>query len=231
MKAITTLVLLVSAIVAVNADQFTVLMEFYKQTNGPKWSKSNWGGSANNVCNWDGITCGTDGSVTEISLEANGLGGSLPPSLGSLKSLTVLDLAYNQIGGAIPESLSNLNNLKILSLGSNRFEGVIPESFGNLTNLQTLDLSKNFKLKGTIPESFGNFGTLTSFAVGSNMLTGAIPPSMGNITTIQYLDLSNNMFTGSFPDGWFSLNLVQCNLANNRIQCPIPKSCLGQCVN
>ena len=58
------------------------------------------------------MTCGAD-HVTELTLQANNLSGSLPAALGDLSQLNDLDLADNQLTGAIPTSLGNLSALEL----------------------------------------------------------------------------------------------------------------------
>lgn len=47
-------------------------------------------------------------------LTANGLAGSLPPSIGALSALQSLQLGGNAVGGAIPDSVGSLTALTSL---------------------------------------------------------------------------------------------------------------------
>ena len=79
------------------------------------------------IKNWDGISVGgTPLRITDISLAARGLTGTMPPEMGDLSNLPVLDLTTNQLTGTIPAELGNLSNLKMLYLSGNQLSGCIP---------------------------------------------------------------------------------------------------------
>lgn len=63
------------------------------------------------------------------------LKGSVPESIGTLRSLTNLDLSWNNFQGLIPKSIGNLTSLSILDLSGNNFHGSLHESIGSLTSL------------------------------------------------------------------------------------------------
>jgi hypothetical protein len=46
--------------------------------------------SATACCSMSGVTCTSDGTVTQISWNRQGLTGSIPPEIGNLTSLTIL---------------------------------------------------------------------------------------------------------------------------------------------
>ena len=74
----------------------------------------------------------------------NNLLGTIPKSLGRLRSLTVLKLSYNKLTGPIPLSLWSLSKLTNISLNNNALNGTISEShFRSLKILKYLDLSSN----------------------------------------------------------------------------------------
>ena len=85
-------------------------------TDGPDWTVStNWL-SGSPLGNWYGITTGTDGLVTGINLENNGLSGSLPSEIAILASLKNLNLKNNQyLSGPLPREIISLS-LEELSL-------------------------------------------------------------------------------------------------------------------
>ena len=70
------------------------------------------------IKNWDGISVGgTPLRVTDISLAARGLTGTMPPEMGDLSNLTVLDLSGNQLSGCIPNGLRDVPGGDLDQLG------------------------------------------------------------------------------------------------------------------
>ena len=106
--------------------------------------------SADDECNWTGITCDLFGSVTEIRLARKDLRGTIPFEIGLFKSLTYLDLAENEIWGSIPNELYDCANLEGLFLEHNVLMGGVENGIGKLKNLVRLYLGNN-QLGGTLP--------------------------------------------------------------------------------
>ena len=70
------------------------------------------------IKNWDGISVGgTPLRITDISLAARGLTGTMPPEMGDLSNLTVLDLSGNQLSGCIPNGLRDVPGGDLDQLG------------------------------------------------------------------------------------------------------------------
>jgi Leucine-rich repeat (LRR) protein len=160
--------------------------------------ESGWWGSANTSntsntstppCNWYGITCNADRSVTRIEisgqlyapdklklnfsslpnlvrldLSANNLQGSIPLEIGTLSKLTYLDLSNNDLSGELPLSLTNLTQLVIFNISGNQINGLIPQRLGNLKNLINLLVDFN-NLIGPIPSSLWILKNLTRFGL------------------------------------------------------------------
>ena len=77
-------------------------------------------------------------SLQVLSLEDNGLTGTLPDSFGSLPSLFALFVYSNRLNGTIPHNLvgsTGGGKLRYLELGNNELSGTFPESFGKLNQL------------------------------------------------------------------------------------------------
>lgn len=128
-------------------EQCETLMALYQTTNGSTWiNKKGWN-TTDEPCQFDLVTCDTDGNVTELNFKQNRLKGTLP-DLSSLIHLRVLDLKMNQLIGPLPE-LSNLTKLENASFYRNDLCGQIP-ALNTLINLERLDLSKN-QFSGPIP--------------------------------------------------------------------------------
>jgi hypothetical protein len=80
---------------ATNIQDSLALVDLYNSTDGLHWfNHINWLTGAVNT--WYGITV-KNTRVTKISLEANGLNGSIPSSLGHLTHLLSLYLPANRL--------------------------------------------------------------------------------------------------------------------------------------
>ena len=88
-----------------------VLIEFYKDTDGPDWAdNTNWLSDAS-IGEWYGVTADENGRVIELVLDGalfqrHGLSGKIPPELGSLTNLERLHLNWNELSGKIPSELA-----------------------------------------------------------------------------------------------------------------------------
>jgi len=83
----------------------SILVRMYLNTIGQSWNiQDNWLGYDNH-CTWAGVTCSTDGVVTELALQNNMLSGPFPNDLSDLGSLNTLDLSANYMAGIIPSDL------------------------------------------------------------------------------------------------------------------------------
>ncbi|KAJ4821249.1 Leucine-rich receptor-like protein kinase family protein [Rhynchospora pubera] len=179
------------------------------------WSNS----TSSNYCNWTGIACSADGSVTELVLSNEGIPGDVPSSICQLKSLSRLDLFNNEITGSFPQFLSNCTNLQYLDLSQNYFVGVLPSNLDqvlpNITNLYlsqnnfTGSLAYNLFSPGYIPEEYGRLTKLTYLFMANANLEGEIPISLTNLTQLELLDLSWNNLHGIIPPGIWSFSNLQ----------------------
>ena len=94
------------------AEDRLVLEALYTSTNGDAWKNRTGWRSEESLCEWYGISCGSewiDGRarsvVKAIHLSYNGLRGSLPPAITSLKYLNRLDVEGNDLSGPVPEAI------------------------------------------------------------------------------------------------------------------------------
>ncbi|GAQ78170.1 LRR receptor-like serine/threonine-protein kinase FLS2 [Klebsormidium nitens] len=166
-----------------------------------------------------------------LKLPGRGLGGTIPPALGSFTNLTAIDLSDNNLTGPIPPELSRLRRLVTLKLAGNRLTGGIPAEFGNFSNnLANLFLSGN-RLSGPLPPSIGIIPRLVTLDVSRNQLSGSIPPTIGNLSYLGTLQLADNQLSGRIPGeigdlgGAVSLFPTSgLNLSYNNLSGPIPAS-------
>ena len=199
-----------------------ILEALYDATAGPDWTNSHSWLTAAPIGDWYGVRVDGQGRVTELSLLANNLRGSIPTELGSLATMERLSLARNRLSGVIPAELGNLANLQRLSLNSNALEGRIPAKLGNLANLQKLYLEDN-ALNGMIPVELGGLTRLQELDLGENQLDGPVPAELGNLGNIRYLEAADNSLTGSIPVALGSLATIRrLSLSRNSLTGRLP---------
>src|SRR5690606_14785217 len=174
----------------VSNQEKQVLLNLYTATNGPEWN-STWD-IEKPVETWHGITV-ENNNVVAINLLFNNLNGTLPATLGQLKSLKKLELSFNPISGNIPSELGNLKTLEVLAINGTALSGSIPEELGNLSNLKQLHLSSN-QLSGNVPESLGNLKNIEVFNVFDNDLKGTLPQGLANCQNLKQLMVAENNF-------------------------------------
>ncbi|TKY62323.1 LRR receptor serine/threonine-protein kinase [Spatholobus suberectus] len=161
------------------------------------WSLTNLG----NLCNWDAIVCdNTNTTVSEINFSGANLTGTLTGlDFASLPNLTQLSLNGNNFGGSIPSTIGNLSKLTLLDLGNNLFEDTLPNELGQLRELQYLSFYNN-NLNGTIPYQLMNLPKVWYMDLGSNYFI--TPPDWSQYSgmpSLTHLALDLNEFTAEFP--------------------------------
>jgi len=117
------------------------------------WKISESWNSGEHECDWFGVSCEDDNTVTEISLPSNRLSGTIPPEIelvGLGNKLTTLNLSGNNIRSKLAVQLGTLKHLEVLDLKANDFTGQIPPEIGELTKLMSLELQSN-ELTGVMP--------------------------------------------------------------------------------
>lgn len=166
--------------------------------------------------------------LEEIEMASIGLGGKMPPSVGSApRSLIRISLENNLISGQIPQDIGYLYNLAFLNLSSNQLDGSIPNSISHLAMLEQLILSNN-SLTGTIPPQITNLSHLGLLDLSSNLLYGAIPTGIGNLSQLAYIFFQHNQLSGKIPVSLEScLNLNKLDLSYNQLSGIIPEEIAG----
>ncbi|KAM1584511.1 hypothetical protein FF2_037419 [Malus domestica] len=109
-----------------------------------------------------------------ISLQNNGLTGSIPTTFGNLVNLVTLGLASCSFNGPIPPRLGLLENL---ILQFNQLEGLIPTELGNCSSLTIFTAAKD-TLNRTIPTE------LTDMLLHNNSLFGSISSLDGRVPLV-----------------------------------------------
>lgn len=169
-----------------------------------------------------------------IDLYSNGFSGPIPEWLGLTHHLLNLDLGHNKFSGTFPESLCLMNrSLSRLLVNDNKLHGRLPSCFGGNESVMADFVMCQNQFTGTLPVEYETNRLLKSFLTSSNDLHGTLPhfqcPVMqalyvqnnrlsGNLdhvfnATVQklmeYVDFSSNEFTGTIPDIFYEMPLMQ----------------------
>ena len=127
--------------------EYNALVGFYRYTGRGKWANKDLWLSDSSVCDWCGVGCNEDQSVTSLELNQNSIVGSFfdigSLFLRQLANLTMLDLENNALSGTIPTEIGRLVRLTHLKLGNNVLTGFIPTSLSQLPQLESLELQGN----------------------------------------------------------------------------------------
>jgi hypothetical protein len=200
------------------------LMALYEATSGGGWrQRGHWNTTAH-PCRWHGITC-SRGEVRLIDLGANGLRGTLPPSLSTISSLRVLNIDESRLSGTMPGSLASLTSLEVLLLAGNpRLSGTLPPSFDQLSGLVELDLSRT-RISGNLGGWTGRLRTLRKLQLDHTELSGTVPPELGALTRLESLFLHESRhLSGTLPTALGELRVLRhgVSLAGTRLSGTLP---------
>ncbi|VVA23545.1 PREDICTED: STRUBBELIG-RECEPTOR FAMILY [Prunus dulcis] len=171
---------------------------------------------------WQGVEC-VFSNVTGLKLNGAKLGGQLGDSLGLFGSVIEIDLSNNHIGGSIPSPLPP--TVRNVSLSNNLFTGSIPGGLSSLAQLLQLSLDNNH-LSGEMPDAFQLLTGLNRLDLSGNNLSGQLCPSLGNLSSLSTLNLQNNRLVGTL-NVLQDLPLQDLNIENNLFSGPIPAKLLS----
>ncbi|KAL6176283.1 hypothetical protein ACLB2K_052917 [Fragaria x ananassa] len=146
----------------------------------------------------DGVEPGLDmlSHCKHLLFESNKLTGSIPSSIGLVKTLEVVRFDRNMLSGPIPPSLNNLTSASQLFLSNNKLSGPPPD-FSGMILLQYLDLSNNTFDLSDIPPWFSTLESLTTLIMEGTQLQGEIPAALFSLSNIQTVVLRNNHLSGT----------------------------------
>ncbi|WOL04970.1 putative inactive receptor kinase [Canna indica] len=148
-------------------------------------------------CQWSGISCSADGTVTRLLLDSAGLAGTFPnATLGRLDQLRFLSLRDNALAGPIPGDLAGLRRLEALFLDGNLFAGPFPSAVLSLTGLRALGLSHN-RLSGAISPALAALDGLVALRLEANRFGGSLPAF--NQSSLKNFNVSGNNLSGTVP--------------------------------
>jgi Leucine-rich repeat (LRR) protein len=205
-----------------SAADRAALTDLFQATQGSNWNdNTNWTSSVS-MCWWTGVMCNCTSSecrVTQLVLNSNYLGGTLPQSLIQLTALTKLDLGNNYLESELPE-IDVLTNLTHVDLSSNRFSGCF--SLNHLINLEYINYGYNSFQCQFADGNITALSKLRHLDVSGNYLFGTVPTLIAS-PQLEYLDLSANQLSGTIPTFDHLRNLTGLYLQNNRLTGTIPE--------
>lgn len=111
---------------ALCSPEVMALIEFLGGMNYPSKLVSSWSG--NDPCgeSWLGLSCDTGKEVYIINMPEFHLNGTLSPAVAKLGSLTQIRLQNNNLGGPVPQNWTSLKSLTMLDLSGNNISPPLP---------------------------------------------------------------------------------------------------------
>jgi len=207
------------------------LQKFYRLTWGSNWVNNTGWTSEDKVdkCDWHGLECDDELSVTEIALPSNGLrqgGRRVWQYIEDLRNLKVLNLSNNELTGEMP-SFEKLALLEVIDFGGNFIKGELQRNFlASAENLRRVDFSRNHLVGGLHSWSASvRRPSLKYLNFSSNDLGSSIPVELGlNAASLEVLDLSHNQFTFEFQESYYRglRNLTSLRLSHNNLVGELP---------
>ncbi|KAI9176858.1 hypothetical protein LWI28_007923 [Acer negundo] len=159
----------------------------------------------------------SDMVLIHVLFDSNQLTGSLPSSLGLVKTLEVVRFDGNLLSGTVPSNLNNLTNVNELFLSNNKLTGPMP-NLTNLITLSNLDMSNNSFDPSTIPSWFSTLPSLTTLTMDRTELEGVVPATIFSLSHLQTVNLKQNRLNGTLDIGdSHSSQLQSINLQKNSI--------------
>ncbi|XP_066356581.1 MDIS1-interacting receptor like kinase 1-like isoform X2 [Miscanthus floridulus] len=185
--------------------------------------------TAENLCNWKGISCINSSSssvITSIALTNYGLSdSSIFAHLCRLDTLQSLDLSRNSFTNLSAQFFANSScsmkeGLQSLNLSTNQLANSLSD-LSHFPQLEVLDLSFNSFASRNLSADLGDFPKLRSFNASTNNLNGEVPTSM--VGPLLELVLCGNQLSGSIPLGLFRYeNLTLLDLSQNALTGVVP---------
>ncbi|KNA06609.1 hypothetical protein SOVF_179430, partial [Spinacia oleracea] len=156
-------------------------------------------------------------TLIHVLFDNNELTGSIPSTLGLVRTLEAVRFDRNSLSGDLPTNIGNLSNVNELVLSNNALTGPIPDLSG-MESLSLLDLSNNSFEATEVPRWIATLQSLTTLMMEETSLEGSIPDEFFNIPQLQIVRLRNNQINGTFGIGSsYSSQLQLIDLQNNSI--------------
>ena len=229
--------------------QLYALRVLWYSTKGLNWvDRTNWESVDSEPCDYAGVTCepyevaptvgrpdlnvslksgsalmtpSTIQVVKNITLESNGLDGTVPTEMALLRELEAIVLTNNVLQGSLPETIGHLGSLRTIRLGKNKLQNQVPARWAALRHLEELDVHEN-ELRGAFPWSA--WPALRILALNHNSMSGTIPPTVGeSVPALEVLRVGVNRISGRLPSEIGALpELTELSMNGNRLIGPVP---------
>ncbi|KAH9743543.1 hypothetical protein KPL70_003342 [Citrus sinensis] len=177
------------------------------------------------------------------------LSGSIPESIGSLRTLRFLVLRNNYLSGELPLSLKNCTFMESLDLGDNNLSGnipawigasmpglsilrFIPPRVGNLSDMK-VEPPKSVQhegrlrvvTKGSERKYFTTLYLVNLLDLSSTNLSAEIPAELTSLVHLGTLNLSHNHLVGKIPEEIGNFEWLETlDLSKNKLSGSIPPS-------
>lgn len=173
-------------------------------------------------CGWNGVTCDSNGNISNIVLTFPGVPAVIPTEISSISTLTSLKITGD---GNLPAgSLPLISSLNILDLENTALTAFSDDAFSSIKSLNSLTLVRNSKMGSTLPSSLGSL-SLKSLIINGQTI-GSVDVLLGSsslASSLQTLDLSSDGITSSLPSDLSGMKaLAELNLSGNDIAGPFP---------
>ncbi|KAJ6932541.1 hypothetical protein NC651_008086 [Populus alba x Populus x berolinensis] len=155
--------------------------------------------------------------LIHVLFESNKLTGSIPSTLGLVKTLEVVRLDNNSFRGSVPSSINSLTSVSTMFLSNNDLTGPLPNLTG-MPVLTYLDMSNNSFDDTEFPPWLSTLQSLTTLVMETTQLQGQIPADFFSLSHLQTVDARNNQLSGSLDIGTGHGNqLALIDLRKNQI--------------
>jgi Leucine-rich repeat (LRR) protein len=128
-------------------QRFAYLALIY--SNGKQGQEAAWFPSSNE-CDWKGITCNANKTVTKLNFYRRILQGIIPADVGLWTGLTNFIVGFNQLVGSLPSSIGAWTGLTEFDVSNNQLTGTVPNDVSNWTSIKYAYLEGNM-FKGKMP--------------------------------------------------------------------------------
>lgn len=171
--------------------------------------------------------------MEELLLPGNNLNGSIPYSIGRMKSLSRLSLANNKLSGPIPGNITLGSRLSFLDLSVNNLSSIDNESSHLLSHdLEILLLSDNPNLNVSFAKFLNNHvisdagpAKLNVLIIENCSFQGEIPKSIWSFMNLIYVNVGNNKLSGRLPEVLAPMyTLLHFDVSRNQLEGTIPST-------
>ncbi|MQM10559.1 hypothetical protein Taro_043451 [Colocasia esculenta] len=132
--------------------------------------------------------------LIHLLFDNNALSGSIPSTLGLVKTLEVIRLDRNSLIGHVPTNINNLTAVGELHLSDNKLTGPLP----NLSGMNALSyvVVEYARIGNSLPQSLFTLPQLQTVRLRNNFLNGTLDLGTNYTSSLQLIDLQSNKIEG-----------------------------------